>query len=150
MSTINGNFIQHPILQYPDRSPLNIAFVLKDIIKDKTVCDIGCACGDLLIEFSKFCKNVLGVERNKDHLYVARARGLVVNENEIPDADVYYVWANADGLEDIMQKMKNKKGILVLSEESRNPVLGGYEIEVPLLEHDENRKNFHLQIVELK
>lgn len=142
------------ILNYPYRSPLKVAEVLKDIIKDKVVCDVGCACGDLMFEFSKYCKSVLGVEHDKDRLNIAISRGFCVTKNIIPEADIYYVWVGDWGLPDVMEKLKGRKGKLILAEEDRRKELGGYEIEFPFdelakEEADNYRKTWHLQIVEL-
>jgi len=144
----------HPVLEYPYRSPLKVAEVLKDIIKDKVVCDVGCACGDLMFEFSKYAKKVVGVEHEEKRAKIARERGFEVYENTVPDADIYYVWVGDWGLPDVMEKLKGKKGRLILSEEDRRSELGGYEIEIPFDEKakeevDNFRKVWYLQIVEL-
>lgn len=149
MSIINENYINHPILKYPLRSPLYVASYLQNIIKDKIICDVGCACGDLLVEFAKYSKNVLGVEHDEERANIARARGFNVTDTTVPYADVYYIWANAEGLIDIMEKLKGRKGIFILAEESRNPELGGYEIAIPLVEADELRTEWKLQIVRM-
>ena len=45
-----------PFLEYPFRSPFKVVDALKDIVQDKVVCDVGCACGDLMVEFSNAVK----------------------------------------------------------------------------------------------
>ena len=62
----------YPVLDYPYRSPLKVAEALKDIIKDKVVCDVGCACGDLMVEFSKYAKRVVGIECDKEKSEIAK------------------------------------------------------------------------------
>ncbi|MFA5013912.1 MAG: hypothetical protein WC549_00025 [Actinomycetota bacterium] len=86
------------VLESPYRSPLVIVEAIKDIIKDKVVCDLGCACGDILIRMKKYAKDVIGVERDIDRAIIARSRfGLNVIKGDIlqdsiPEADVYYLW----------------------------------------------------------
>ena len=142
------------ILDYPYRSPLKVAEVLKELIKDKVVCDVGCACGDLMIEFSKYAKRVIGIEERKEEREITIKRGLEVVDN-LPDADVYYVWVGIDDLS-FLEMFKDKKGKLVLVEEDRIKELGGYEISMPIEEVStisnyigNDRTIWHLQIVEL-
>ena len=97
----------------------------------------------------KCCKRVVGTEHDFERASIAQARGLALRD-EIPDADVYYVWVNSWGLTEAMEKLKSKHGILVLAEEARNPDLGGYEIAIPIPEEcDKDRQFWHLQIVEI-
>jgi len=145
--------MQHPVLNYPLRSPLKVAETIKDIIRDKIVCDVGCACGDLMFEFSKYCKKVIGIEYDKERVEIARKRGLEVVD-KLPDADVYYIWIGIDSSSDsVMNQLKSKKGILILAEEDIRDEWGGYKINIPIddismIDHN-NRKIWHLQVVEL-
>jgi hypothetical protein len=82
---------------FPWRSPLVVANVIKDIIKDKIVCDIGCGEGDLLVEMSKHAKKVLGIEIDVARYTIAKNRGLDVTltdwrKSTLPQADVYHIW----------------------------------------------------------
>jgi predicted TPR repeat methyltransferase len=145
--------MQHPVLNYPLRSPLKVAETIKDIIRDKIVCDVGCACGDLMFEFSKYCKKVIGIEYDKERVEIARKRGLEVVD-KLPDADVYYIWIGIDSSSDsVMNQLKSKKGTLILAEEDIRDEWGGYKINIPIddismIDHN-NRKIWHLQVVEL-
>lgn len=140
------------ILDYPHRSPLKVAEVLKDIIKDKVVCDIGCACGDLMIAFSKYAKRVVGIERLKEEREISLKRGLDVVDN-IPDADVYYVWVGSNSF-DFLDELRKKNGKLILAEENIIKDLGGYFINIPIDDiskiENNDRKIWHLQIVDMK
>ena len=78
-------------------SPLAIAELVKDIIQDKVVCDIGCGQGELLLEFAKYAKEVFGIEEEDEVAQIAGAKGLKVHRmnsffQELPKADVYYLW----------------------------------------------------------
>lgn len=96
--------LKHPVLKYPWRSSLNIVEHLKPFIENKIVCDIGCACGDLLYELKDFCKDVIGVESNKYYLENLKNfnidRGFIVWDNifnvEIPKAEVYFLWLSGN------------------------------------------------------
>jgi hypothetical protein len=93
-----------PIRNVPYRSPIAISDFLKDILKDKVVCDLGCAEGDNMIFMARYAKKVIGIEKDPPRYKVAQKRGLEVivadyRVDPIPKADVYYVWPN-DGEKD--------------------------------------------------
>jgi len=148
--------MQHPVLNYPLRSPLKVAETIKDIIRDKIVCDVGCACGDLMFEFSKYCKKVIGIEYDNNRAEIARKRGFEVVD-KLPNADVYYIWIGIDSSsENVMNQLKSKKGKLILAEDDRIEKLGGYELLFPIEEvctisnwYAKDKKIWHLQVVEL-
>ena len=84
------------IEKYPHRSCLDIVDHFKDIIKDKSVCDVGCGAGDLLeyIRFNKLAKEVHGIERcskryTDERKYVIHGD---IHTVELPKADVYLMW----------------------------------------------------------
>ena len=88
----------------PHRSPVAISDFVKDIIKDKKVCELGCAEGDNMVFMSRYAKEVVGLEYDDLRLNVAVQRGLNVSKgdyykDELPSADVYYFWPN-DGVRD--------------------------------------------------
>lgn len=96
--------VEHPVLKYPWRSSLDIVEHLKPFIENKVVCDIGCACGDLLYELKNFCEDVIGVENNEYYLENLKNfninRDFIVWDNifniEIPKAEVYFLWLNGN------------------------------------------------------
>jgi SAM-dependent methyltransferase len=146
------------ILNYPWRSPSIVPATIQNIIKDKVVCDVGCAYGDLLVELSKFCKRAIGVENDKERLCVARQRGFEVEEVSIPLADVYYVWIGEASLPWVLETLKDRSGLLILAEGDIQKHLGGYELEIIIdekfdeiakLEGHESRDTFRIQIVSL-
>lgn len=153
------NRISHPILKYPWRSPLVLPYFVRDIIENKIVCGVGCAFGDLLFEFYKYCKYSIGYEQNLDRVFVARSRGFFVEDTYIPEADVYYVWIEKDQIFDILPKIVSRTGKLILAEEDIIPELKGefrtfkFREEFDRYAQDEGHihstKEFRLQILDL-
>jgi hypothetical protein len=109
----------------PDRSPKAVSEAIKEIIKDKTVCELGCGEGDNMAFMSRYAKKVIGVEFDPERYMFARKRGFEVfvcdyRKQDLPDADVYYFWPD-DGKKDdeflvnkILSK-KNFKGIIIVA-----------------------------------
>jgi|TARA_R110000824_G_scaffold2570_4_gene11828 hypothetical protein len=88
----------------PHRSPIAVSDFVKDIIKDKRVCELGCAEGDNMVFMARYAKEVIGLEYDDSRLRVAVERGLNVikgdyYKDKLPPADVYYFWPN-DGVKD--------------------------------------------------
>jgi len=89
-----------PLENFPYRSPLDICDAIKNIVKDKIVCDIGCGKGDLFeyLRIRKMCKEVKGIEKEprryvKQRDYIKFGNIFDVG---IPDADIYFLWLGAD------------------------------------------------------
>ena len=55
-------------MERPWRSPIEIPSLLKEYLKGKTFCEIGCGEGDLLREFAKYADKAYGIEHNSDYL----------------------------------------------------------------------------------
>ena len=55
-------------MERPWRSPIEIPELVKDYLKGKTFCEIGCGEGDLLREFAKYADKAYGIEHNSDYL----------------------------------------------------------------------------------
>lgn len=84
-------------MRLPGHSPLAVADSVKDLITGKTVCDVGCGQGELMEEFAKYAKKVIGMEEVPEVAQIARNKGLTVIEtntffDRLPEADVYYIW----------------------------------------------------------
>lgn len=90
---MDGNYSKCPF-----RSPEAVSEAIQDIIKDKVVCELGCAEGDNMVFMSKYAKKVIGIDNNEERLSKAKERGLhVTNGNyyhTLPKADVYYFWTD--------------------------------------------------------
>jgi len=145
-----GFFVGMTILQTPYRSPLVVAEAIKDIIKDKVVCELGCACGDLMVEMQKYAKEVRGMELDPVRVKICKERGLNVTEgNEfddpIPNAEVYYIWCD---LYHLLPRIM-KKGLWIIAsdllsgenKEIEKLNLNGYWIDVPYNEGSEWKQN---------
>jgi len=91
------------------RSPYEVPHVVKNLIKDKVVVDLGCGSGDLSFGFSKYAKMVYGIEISSKvrsnprcdkikniKLYKKQNFWEAIEEKELyADGDVYYVWGFA-------------------------------------------------------
>lgn len=111
-------------MNHPGHTPLAVAELIKDIIKDKVVCDIGCGKGELMKEFSKYAKRVIGIESDGEIAQYVRDLGFfVIGEdsfyNELPKADVYYAWTrDAMGVY-LKAKHEGTKGIFIFGDSIR-------------------------------
>ena len=90
---MNKNLVTKP----PRRTPEIISQRIKHILKDKVVCELGCAEGDNLILMKKHAKKVIGLDINSRRLSLAKQRNLEVKICDyriepIPEANIYYFW----------------------------------------------------------
>lgn len=109
------------ILQVPLRSPIAVVEAIKPYIKNKAVCELGSAAGDISLEMAKYAKKVIGVEIDKKLVRISRRRGL---HTICADAttfvlpkkiDVYYMWMDKQ----LTRKVFNhiKKGLVIMAAE---------------------------------
>lgn len=99
-------------------TPLEIADLIKDIIQDKIVCDIGCGEGDFMVAMSKYAKKVIGIEEIKERADKAKMKGFEVIKdnsfhNPLPQADVYYSWTRDSMGVYLKAKEEGTKGIFI-------------------------------------
>tara|TARA_Y100000816_G_scaffold291222_1_gene281970 strand:+ start:826 stop:1428 length:603 start_codon:yes stop_codon:yes gene_type:complete len=85
------------IREVPARTPSIISYRIRNLIKNKIVCELGCAEGDNMILLSRYAKKVIGLDLNVNRLKYAQRRELDVRLSDyriesIPSADVYYFW----------------------------------------------------------
>ena len=93
---VKGEMVRH----FPWRSASTSGEGLKEIISGKSVCDVGCAEGDLMVQFAKHASSVVGIEMNPDRFPAAIERGLTVKvgnffrirKAEFPVCEVYHLW----------------------------------------------------------
>ena len=82
------------IHNYPGRICFDIVENFKNILKGKSICDLGCGEGDILeyIRINKYAKKVLGIE----NIFKNETKDYVIQDNilncQIPEADIYYFW----------------------------------------------------------
>lgn len=82
---------------WPYRCPVqDIVNNIKDIVKNKRFCDVGCGGGDLVSGVSAYAESACGIEIDYSRFLKAKQRGLeVYNEDfykKIPKANVYFFW----------------------------------------------------------
>lgn len=86
------------VQEFPFRSACTVPEGVKEYTTGKKVCDIGCAFGDMMHQFSKVAESVVGIELQEDRFRSSKERGLNVmcgNMFRIPNfpiVDVYYLW----------------------------------------------------------
>ncbi|HIB78082.1 MAG TPA: hypothetical protein EYO58_10835 [Flavobacteriales bacterium] len=94
----------NPVLKFPHRSALQLTNAIKPYIEGKVICDLGCACGDLLYSMKGTAKDIVGVERNLEHKkqinFVGADRDFIIwgdlFEIGVPPADIYFLWISSD------------------------------------------------------
>jgi SAM-dependent methyltransferase len=80
------------------QTPEEVVEIIKDIIKDKKVCDVGCGGGSFMTALAKYAREVVGIEEELSWAQAAADKGFdVYNTNSffarLPEADVYYLWS---------------------------------------------------------
>lgn len=98
-------------MNYPDRSPLLVAEVIKPMIHGRVVCDLGCGDGELMREFAKYASKVIGIDREHMSEDILMADLL---ETDIPLADVYYLWIHPRDVDAVLAKIPC--GIVILGD----------------------------------
>lgn len=127
------------------QTPPEIAELIKDIIKDKVVCDIGCGGGSFMKELAHHAKKVIGIEEEREWADYTASRGFeVMAENAfsfpLPEADVYYCWSK-DAMGIFMKaRFEKTKGVFIFGHTVRkclldfintlNPEVRGEEFKV--------------------
>lgn len=101
-----------------NETPPEIADLIKDVIQDKVVCDIGCGNGNFMQAMSKYAKKVIGIEEIEARYQEASSKGFdVVFSNSffdrLPQADVYYSWTRDTVGQYLKAKAEGKKGIFI-------------------------------------
>ena len=136
-------------IAFPGKSPAVIAEVLKYIIKDKVVCDMGCGQGDLMLSFQKYAKKVIGIEKSPMCCRTCRKKGLEVIEGDycnvdFPEADVYYFFSYFENIKPAIERIK--KGIIIITGVKE---CGEIFLEEPLINipHKEGGSDFKIQII---
>lgn len=119
-----------------------IADLIKDIIQDKVVCDIGCGGGSFMTALAKYAKKVHGIEEEFDWAKSASEKGFeVMVENafsyKLPEADVYYCWSK-DAMGIYMKaKFEGTKGIFIFGHTVRKCLLDFINTLNPEIRGDE-------------
>lgn len=132
------------------QTPEEIADLIKDIIQDKVVCDIGCGGGSFMKHLAKYAKEVHGIEENEDWAKVASDKGFTVMvENAfsfpLPPADVYYCWSKDSLGIYLKAKFEGTKGTFIFGHTVRKTLLD----LIKTLEHEERGSDFKVYITQL-
>lgn len=83
---------------FQDKTPPEVVEHLKSHFAGKVVCDIGTGTGELLELISKHASEVKGIEKSEQLAEISNNKSLNVivgdaSKIDIPQADVYYLWA---------------------------------------------------------
>lgn len=110
------------------QTPPEIAELIKDIIQDKVVCDIGCGGGSFMTAMKPYAKEVIGIEEEESWALNASNRGFkVYAENAfsypLPEADVYYCWSKSAMGVYLKAKFEGTKGTFIFGHTVRQPLL---------------------------
>jgi len=110
-------------------TPPGVAELIKDVIKDKVVCDVGCGEGTFMEALqAQGARVLIGIEENEDWAYTAADKGFSIMLGSswfqpLPEADVYYLWTrDAMGLY-LKAKHEGTKGTFVFGMTVRKSLL---------------------------
>lgn len=110
--------------QIEGQTPHEVADLIKDVIKDKVVCDIGCGGGSFMTALAQYAKEVIGIEEDFEVAKIANDKGFgVYNTNTffypLPKADVYYSWSKDSMGVYLKAKHEGTKGIFIFGHSVR-------------------------------
>ena len=110
-------------------TPNEIADLIKDVIKDKIVCDVGCGEGTFMEAMSKYAKHVMGIEYDEVNFRKAIGKGLNVFYYDsffvplhtfiTPPPDVYYLWSRDCMGVYLKAKLEGTKGTFIFGNSVR-------------------------------
>lgn len=121
----------YPVLlqEFPWRNPIQLVEAIEDIVRDKSICDIGCGAGDLMAYMLQLgAKNVIGFENNQGLVQLAlkHNRNYVTfadlwHYNIPKNADVYYMWTGDNLMNFIIDKIEKGK-VIICGTSQHNPL----------------------------
>ncbi len=109
-------------------TPPEVATLIRDLITDKVVCDVGCGEGTFMDSLSKFAKQVIGIEEEEEWAYKAAEKGYTILHGSswfqpLPEADVYYLWSrDAMGIY-LKAKEEGTKGTFIFGKTIRKSLV---------------------------
>ena len=136
--------------KYPHRICLDIVENFKNILKGKTVCDLGCGSGDMLeyIRINKYANKVLGLEYSSR---IDKTRSYIIQGNilksKIPESDIYYFWLGRDfPYNEVISQLK-KNTVIIYGDGSRENHKKYQEMSnlicEDIIEFDFDERKFH-------
>lgn len=112
----------------PHRSPIEIPELVKEYVRGKKFCEVGCGDGDLLRHFAKYAHKAIGVEMNPDrfpqldileadvkNIKIVKGDALTKGKailNELFHCDVYFVWTQPRFDKEIFKTIPRKTTII--------------------------------------
>ena len=98
--------------EFPIRSPIQTAEAIRRFIRGKIICDVGCASGDMVLQFSKYAKYAYGINWDQNEAATARERGadVVVGDvfnMDLPYADYYFIYWGPGEAVPFLDRMRN-------------------------------------------
>ena len=110
-------------------TPDEVADLIKDIIQDKIVCDVGCGDGTFMKAMSKYAKYVMGIEYDEENCKIAMKKGFNVffydtffvplHSYITPMPDVYYLWTRDEMGVYLKAKEEGTHGTFILGPSAR-------------------------------
>ncbi len=96
------------------RTPNEVAELIKDLIKDKTVVELGTGEGEFLKALLVYTNKLSGIEQQTESKNVSEAQGFtVVNADfvtqPLADGVVYYSYLNSSDLDRLLKKIDDDK-----------------------------------------
>lgn len=109
-------------------TPLILFEKFKYLIVGKTFCDLGCRRGHLMKDLQECAKKVIGIEKEIAYCRMCWKKGLEVIrgdilKDEIPEADVYYIWLHEEIVEKVIQRLRGRKAKLIIRFQSKIKVI---------------------------
>ena len=133
------------------QTPIAVADLIRDLIQDKIVCDVGCGTGEFLVAMSKYAKKVIGIEENHKWAKIAGKKLKRANDKDfdiyisntffqpLPEADVYYSWSKDSMGVYLKAQYEGTKGTWIFGvslRPSTKKFLNNLRAEVRILEDD--------------
>ncbi len=109
-------------------TPPEVATLIRDLITNKVVCDVGCGEGTFMEALEPFAKKVIGIEEEETWAYKAANKGFSIYYGSswwqpLPKADVYYLWSkDAMGIY-LKAKYEGTKGTFVFGKTIRQSLV---------------------------
>lgn len=105
-------------------TPPEVATLIRDLITDKVVCDVGCGEGRFMEAIAPFAKEVIGIEEEEEWVKTAANKGFGIYHTDaffhpLPKADVYYLWNKAAMGIFLKAKWEGTKGTFVFGKTVR-------------------------------
>lgn len=136
------------------QTPREVADLIKDIIQDKIVCDVGCGGGSFMVALEPYAKKVIGIEEDEYWGTEAANKGFDVYSHNafvhpLPEADVYYLWTiDAMGIF-LKAKHEGTKGTFIFGKTVRPSLVKFLDELKPEIRHLKEDPDWKVYITQL-